>query len=139
MKTIIAGSRTITDYDILRKVLKECPWEITEIVSGTARGVDILGERYAEDHGIPLKRFPADWNNLAQPGAKVKLDSRTPRQYNSNAGHFRNEQMAQYAEACVLIWDGKSTGTLSMWRLAQRYGLKILVVNTLTCEKSFTL
>jgi len=79
-----------------------------EIVSGRARGIDILGERYAKENNLKLKLFPADWD-----------------QYGKRAGYLRNKQMAEYADALILIWDGKSRGSQMMLELAKQYKLKI--------------
>ena len=74
MKVVIAGSRDITDYDILLKAIKECPFQITEVISGCARGVDTLGEKYAEEYGLKLHLFPADWKNIGmQPDPSAML------------------------------------------------------------------
>lgn len=55
MKTIIAGSRDITDYprfeQYMQRVL-DSGWTITEVVSGTCRGVDQMGERWAGCYGF---------------------------------------------------------------------------------------
>lgn len=102
MKLIIAGSRTIDlsigDFDeyFYRFNLSVDP-EDTEIISGTAKGVDIAGERYAKERSLPVHRFPADWGK-----------------YGKGAGHIRNKQMAEYADALLLIWDGKSKGSYNM-------------------------
>ncbi len=50
MKIIIAGGRDFIDYKLLKKY---CSWvmfqiEDIEIVSGTAKGADKLGEDYAK-------------------------------------------------------------------------------------------
>lgn len=83
----------------------------TEIVSGTARGADLLGEKYATENEIQIKRFPADWNRFGK-----------------SAGYKRNEEMANYADACICFWDGKSRGTKSMIDLAEKYKLKTIVI-----------
>ena len=111
MKVIIAGSRDITNYNLLLKVIEKSKFEITEVVSGTARGVDKLGERYAEENNIPLKKFPADWNK-----------------YNKMAGYLRNKQMAEYADALIAIWDGESRGTKNMIDIAKKMKLDICCV-----------
>lgn len=59
MKTIIAGSRTIADYELLEQSIAECGWQITEVVSGGASGVDALGEEWATRNSVPCVRFPA--------------------------------------------------------------------------------
>lgn len=61
MKTIVAGSRNITDDKIVVEAMMECGWDITEIVSGGARGVDKIGEAIAEATCTPLKIYFANW------------------------------------------------------------------------------
>lgn len=109
MKTIIAGSRGITDYQVFLENIVLCPWLITCVVSGTAPGVDRLGERWAEEYDIPIDRYPADW---ARYGRKA-------------AGHIRNAVMAENAEAAFILWDGYSPGTANMMNTAKSFGLKI--------------
>ena len=98
MKLIIAGSRTLEPSvkDIASYVSKY-RIAITEIVSGTAHGVDTAGEYYAEAADQPVKRFYPDWDK-----------------YGRAAGPIRNKQMAEYADALLLIWDGKSRGSAIM-------------------------
>jgi len=110
MKTIIAGSRSIDDICILAVALEACPFtaDISEIVSGTAKGADRLGETYAQHYKIPLKRFPADWNS-----------------YRRSAGIIRNTEMAQYADALIALWDGQSRGTAHMIKTAKHEGLEV--------------
>lgn len=113
MKLIIAGSRSFDDYELLTEQLDEicAKYDITEIVSGTARGADTMGELYAIAHDIPVKRFPADWNR-----------------YGKSAGYRRNEQMAQYADACICFSVDNSRGTEHMINLSKQYRLKLRVV-----------
>ena len=110
MKTIIAGSRTITDIKHVLDAAAVCGWLISEVVSGTARGVDLLGEQAAAMAGVPVKRFPADWDK-----------------YGKKAGYLRNMQMAEYAEALLAIWDGISAGTNHMINIAKTKGLRTYV------------
>lgn len=111
MKVIIAGSRDITDYNIILKAIENADFNITEIVSGCARGVDRLGERFANDCNLVIHKFPADWNG---PHKKA-------------AGFVRNAEMANFADALIAIWDGKSPGTKNMIELARKNNLKIHV------------
>jgi hypothetical protein len=109
MKTIIAGSRSFSDYELLRSVCDE--YEIMEIVSGTARGADLLGEQYGKEKGIPIKQFPADWNK-----------------WGKRAGFLRNVQMAEYGERLIAFWDGESSGTWMMIDEARKRKLEVRVV-----------
>lgn len=108
MKLIIAGGR---DYRLTRTDLGDLDWlhgkiKVTEVVSGCARGADKGGEMWAESRGLPIKRFPADWDTFGK-----------------RAGYLRNAQMADYADAVVLFPGNK--GTSMMFDLARERGLKI--------------
>ena len=81
MKTIIAGSRSIGVPAVVHAAIDASGFEITEVVSGTARGVDRLGEVWARLKGIPIKQFPANWTV-----------------YGKRAGYLRNVQMAEYSD-----------------------------------------
>ena len=126
MKVIVAGSRSIIDYNIVYKAIMEAKIEkITEIVSGTAKGVDQMGERWAKENNIPIKKFPANWKNLEAPGAVIK---RGPYgEYNVKAGFDRNKQMAEYAEVLICIIQNNSSGSASMIKLAEEHGLQVFV------------
>lgn len=124
MRVIIAGSRDITDYETIKRAVSESGFKITEVVSGRARGVDRLGERWARANDIPIAYFSADWDNFDLPIVVVRTN-KCGDEYNAAAGAVRNEQMAKYAEALIAIWDGKSSGTKNMIDLARKYGLKI--------------
>ena len=96
-RLIIAGSRTITDYRQLAEHFAASKMDAVEIVSGCAAGVDTLGEQLAKRLELPIQRFPANWDGLGK-----------------QAGYVRNIQMAEYADAGLLLWDGASNGTKHM-------------------------
>lgn len=110
MKVIIAGCRDFNDYAHVCRAIKESEFEITEIVSGGANGVDKLGERYAKENNIPVKKFPADWNK-----------------YGKGAGPKRNGEMAEYADALIAVWDNCSRGTGNMIDKANQRGLDVYI------------
>lgn len=97
MRVIIAGSRTITDLETVVRCIEESGFELREVVSGTAKGVDQLGEQWARALGIPIARFPADWET-----------------HGKRAGYLRNIDMGEYADALIAVWDGESKGTKHM-------------------------
>lgn len=111
MKTIIAGSRAGVAYIETCDAIKSCPWfaDISEFVSGGALGVDSSGEWFAKhETRIPVKVFKADWDK-----------------HGKAAGPIRNAEMADYADALILVWDGTSSGSKNMLVTAQKKGLKI--------------
>lgn len=114
MKTIIAGSRNHVTYDEVLQAMIECPWtfEITEVVSGKARGVDTMGEQWAKENNIPIKEFPADW-----------------KKFGKKAGYIRNIEMADYSDALICVWDGVSKGSFHMINIAKEKGLRVFVHN----------
>ncbi len=111
MKTIIAGSRGMDNYDFIKSTIIESGFEITEVVSGGARGVDRLGERYAKEVGIPIKQFIPDWDGLGK-----------------KAGHVRNREMGDYADALIVVIIDDSKGSVGMYEYAIKKGLKVHAV-----------
>lgn len=97
MKVIIAGTRTVKDYKLVVQAVERSGYNITEVVSGCATGVDTLGEQWARANNIPIKEMPADWSR-----------------YGNSAGPQRNRAMAEYADAAIVIWDGESRGSRNM-------------------------
>jgi hypothetical protein len=70
---------------------------VAEVISGNCPGVDWAGEAWAKAHGIPFRKFIADWNK-----------------HGKAAGPIRNRQMAEVADAGIGWWDGTSSGTANM-------------------------
>ena len=126
MKTIIAGSRKILNLSDVAAACAACGWEITEVVSGCAAGVDRLGEQWAALQNIPVVQFPAAWDDLETEPLLIK-ERRDGTRYNKLAGLNRNLQMADYADALVAIWDGYSHGTRHMIETARKKGLRVYV------------
>ena len=112
-RVIIAGTRSFSDYKLL---CEKCDYYFSRkrpdaIVCGEARGADLLGRRYAEEHGIEVMSYPADWETFGR-----------------RAGYVRNLEMARNAEALIAFWDGKSKGTENMILAASEFGLQTRVV-----------
>ena len=114
MKIIIAGGRDFNNYAVLETIMSKFRIDIEEdiIVSGDARGADTLGVKWAENHFIRVKHFPADWDY-----------------YGHAAGFIRNLEMADYADMLIAFWDGKSKGTSHMIKTARKNGLPYYVFN----------
>ena len=121
---IVAGSRTWRDYALMNRKLDHLTQNFDKVVviSGTARGADTLGERWAHEHGHKVKQFPADWNR-----------------HGPQAGNLRNLQMLDYAQSqehCGLVafWDGQSRGTRHVIKTAQIRGIPTRVIRNDTSD-----
>ena len=125
LRIIIAGSREFNNYNLLKTsikdILKNTSFEginKIKIISGTARGADQLGERFAKQFKLEVVKFPANWDV-----------------YGKRAGYIRNEEMAKYSVKdnnygmLVAFWDGESRGTKHMIDLAKKHRLEVHVIN----------
>jgi hypothetical protein len=115
MKVIIAGGREFDDFDLMISkmdfFLEKSKHLNIEIVSGVAKGADLLGEDYAKLRNYAIKQFPADWDKFGK-----------------GAGFKRNTEMAKYANALIAFWDGTSKGTLHMINIATKQGIQVKIV-----------
>ena len=107
MKLAIIGSRTITSVNLADHL----PADVTEIVSGGAKGIDTLAAVYAREHGIPLTEFLPDYPRYGR-GAPLK----------------RNAQIADYADGALVFWDGVSRGTMHTVELFQKQGKPVTLI-----------
>lgn len=110
MKTLICGSRNITDYTLVETAVTRSGFAITSIISGGARGVDQLAEEYAKAHGLPIEIMVPHWKQLGR-----------------GAGVVRNREMLQEASQVIAIWDGRSRGTRNTIETAQKLGRQVYV------------
>lgn len=97
MHTIIAGSRKISDIELIEKAVIQSKFKITNIISGGARGVDSLAIEFAKQYNYPYLIVPAEWEI-----------------HGKSAGYKRNICMGDMADQLIAIWDGKSPGTKHM-------------------------
>lgn len=119
MRTIIAGSREIKDEDLVFETITSAlqdGFEITEVVSGTAEGVDEIGEKWADQNDVSVSRFPYEDYMDDNPVEVAPL--------------VRNKKMAEYAEQAIIIWDGESSGTENMIEEAKNESLNLHVNRT---------
>lgn len=110
MRLIIAGSRHYPPREadaLVTEAMRRLPAP-SAVLSGTATGIDSAGERWALANGVPVERYPADWEKHGRA-----------------AGPLRNRVMAEAADALLLIWDGRSRGSASMLTEARQRKLRI--------------
>lgn len=115
-RIIIAGGRDFNDYNLLKEKVDNIISDKRKthqiyIVSGKARGADSLGEKYANENGLNIMEFPADWDK-----------------HGKSAGYKRNLEMAENADALIAFWDGDSRGTKHMINIAKEKNLLIRII-----------
>lgn len=123
IKVLVAGSRSFTDYNFFQKVMYDLlrRFPDCELVSGKASsGPDLMAIEFAKQYGLLCHEFPANWNDIGVPNARIKINHKG-RQYNANAGHDRNQIMADFSDFYIIFWDGKSPGTKDMISRASKY------------------
>lgn len=97
MKVVVAGSRKIVDEEKVFEILNNSLFPIDEVVSGHAKGIDQIGEMWAKSKGVPVTVFLPDYSDDPK-----------------RAPLLRNTAMAEYGDALVAVWDGRSSGTKHM-------------------------
>ena len=100
MKVAVIGSRSITAPDLGMYISDE-----DEIVSGGAVGIDTCAAEYAKKKGLKLTEFLPEYEC-----------------YGHAAPIVRNKQIVDYADKVFAFWDGKSKGTLSVIKYAEKTG-----------------
>jgi hypothetical protein len=114
MQVIIAGSRGIEDLQLVAAAIVASGFDITEVLSGTCRGVDLLAERWAMARSIPVKRYPAEWHRFGK-----------------RAGPLRNiamvNEVASSRGGLIAVWDGISRGTRQAIEYAHQQGISVYV------------
>ena len=129
VRIIVAGSRTfdsmnlslirqLTDgiIDALVDGKKSIFDPKIRIISGYAKGIDIMGEEIAKMNNYELSVFPAEWDR-----------------YGIRAGYIRNKQMIDFAldalqTYLVVVYDGTSKGTRHMIKECKRLGIEVAYI-----------
>lgn len=120
MNIIIAGTRSFNNYPLLKRKMDKItskldmtPYKSEVVVfSGAAQGADRLGEQWAKERRLSVKRFHAEWTRLG-----------------SKAGPIRNAEMiAEGADVLVAFHDGHSPGTMDMIKQATKAGITVKVI-----------
>jgi hypothetical protein len=140
MKLCIAGSRGFYGppyYIAARMAINAAvkKFNINATIDAVVSGMcpdspDMIGVDLANEAGVPVEPFEARWSDLTVPGAVPKKRFRNGKVewYNVVAGFQRNNEVAEYLRQhdhlIILLWDGRSPGTLNFKKHCER--LKLL-------------
>jgi hypothetical protein len=104
MRLLVCGGRNYENWDLMKDVLDNFLQNnnIDVLIEGEAKGADSMAREWAEDRGIPVMKFPANWMK-----------------YGRAAGPLRNKQMLNdgkphYAFAFYDRPRAESRGTANM-------------------------
>ena len=113
MKIAIVGSRSLVMEDFTPYL----PADVTEIVSGGAKGIDRCAAAYAKAHGLTLTEFKPDYARFGR-GAPLK----------------RNLEIVEYADFVLIFWDGASRGSRFVLDVCEKSRKPYRVVTVPTAE-----
>lgn len=104
IRTMVTGSRTITNTNAINEIIRTCPWTIGTLLQGDAYGADRLFKQVVLTNYPSIKVIdkPAKWYIVQNNGSRV---------LNKKAGYDRNLDMVNDSQACLFAWDGLSGGT----------------------------
>lgn len=114
MRFIVCGGRDFSDWEWLAATLDRLHAKvgITEIAEGGSKGADKMARRWGEEHGIPVRTFPADWDKYGHhPG--------------SRAGPIRNAEMCKAFKPDGVVAFPGDRGTRSMIAIAEAAGVPV--------------
>ena len=115
MKICVNGSRDFTGFlrlcDELDSLIPQEQRSSVTLLSGGARGADILAEKWAKDRQVHVKRFEAEWKGKGRA-----------------AGPIRNQEMINEADRLISFWDGKSRGTKDTIDRASAKGIPVTII-----------
>ena len=111
MKIPVIGSRALK----LHNLEKQLACDVTEIVSGGARGIDTCARDYALANGLKLTEVLPEYDKYGR-GAPFK----------------RNLQIIEYADEVLAFWDGQSRGTKYVIEQCRKKNKKVTVMKAVT-------
>ena len=116
----VIGSRKFTEYEMLDSVVSEViasfkkKLQLSEvtIVSGGAKGTDLLAERFANQHSFPIMIFRPDYKSFGK-AAPIR----------------RNREILEHSDMVIAFWDGASKGTRYMIENAEKLQITTKIVS----------
>jgi YspA, cpYpsA-related SLOG family len=113
MRVLVCGGREFMDRAWLFRELDALHSSrgVTIIISGCAHGADTLGIEWAEERGIEVARFSADWNTHGRA-----------------AGPIRNQQMLDEGKPHLLMAFPGGRGSADMVRRARAAGIELMLL-----------
>ncbi|WP_053958066.1 DUF2493 domain-containing protein [Sulfobacillus thermosulfidooxidans] len=112
LRIVICGSRHWTDTRPIVAMIQRLPPDAT-LITGGAPGADTLARQAAQQRGLSVEVYPADWARWGR-----------------SAGPRRNRQMLATGVDMVIAFrlPGHSPGTDHMMTIARQAGIPVFVI-----------
>ena len=113
-KVLVSGSRSFTDYKLLKDRLEYYTFELYDfaiITGGCPKGADALAAKFAFQERYLYLPIEADWDK-----------------HGKKAGPIRNQEIVNFCSVAVFFWDGRSPGTADCLDRMKRTGKPYRVV-----------
>jgi len=116
----VIGSRNFDDYEFVENIVSAVIADLAEqtnsdkitIVSGGAKGTDLLAERFAKQHSFPMLIFRPDYKSFGK-AAPIR----------------RNREILEHSDMVIAFWDGASKGTRYMIEQAEKLHITTKVIS----------
>ena len=106
--TWIAGGRDFSHAEQMKMALDMLPREREWLITGAAKGADIMAEKFWRNSGLPYVGIPARWRELGK-----------------RAGYVRNVEIAGWNPNRLLVLPG-GRGTDMAIRLAEDMEIEVI-------------
>lgn len=120
MKVLVCGSRRWADVARIVADLEKLP-SGTVVVEGDAPGADRIAGQVAEELGLVVRRYPADWGKLGPAAGPVRNQRMLDEEHPDADGAFFNMAFAYHDDP------GLGSGTRDMVRRLKRARIPVIV------------
>lgn len=134
IRVLVCGGRKYSDHDavdLLLRIVAARHGPITCIIHGAATGADTLAKEWALKNNIKEEPYPADWTDLTQPDALIRV-RRDGKRYDARAGFRRNQRMIEVGKPTLVAAFPGGNGTADMVSRARKAGLHVISLETAT-------
>ena len=108
---LVCGGRDFCDWELLCKTLDAI--EVSCLIHGAAPGADATARLWAQERGIPIMEFPANWDF-----------------FGNAAGPIRNNAMLHYGSPDLVVAFNGGKGTAHITKQAELKGIPVHYVGT---------
>lgn len=111
MRVLVCGGRDFKDEELLYTYLEYMLRDSgpLTVISGMARGADMLAVVWAEQKGLEILKYPADWTT-----------------HGRSAGPIRNQKMLDEGRPHIVVACPGGKGTEHMIRISKKAGVPVV-------------